>query len=336
MADKKFKDTGFALACWILVALILLVFFFVKKDTIVSNLRRTNFVNRVMGKAAEDDGESTGTLSKETDDEGEKDDADEAASGKVDGAQTAIKLDGTSAGKPSGTAEASRVASDSKEANNGADGGNASNGGEALKGSSDALQGESTVVPPPSAQQGTNEGQAEKARVPAITPMKKPVVTGDVTTAVGDASKPKSKESTDAEKQLMSVKLCFVVIDGDGIVSRRMIDKKLPKTSSPLTASINALLLGPADGGETLIPEGTRLLGAQVKGGVATLNFSEEFAFNPVGVEGYMAQLMQVVYTATDFSTVNSVQFIINGQHVDYLGSEGEWIGSPLSRASFR
>ena len=86
----------------------------------------------------------------------------------------------------------------------------------------------------------------------------------------------------------------------------------------------------------TLIPSGTRLLGASVSNGIATLNFSEAFSFNSVGVQGYLAQLMQIVYTATSFSTVNSVQFIIEGQREDYLGSEGTWIGSPLSRSSFQ
>ena len=44
---------------------------------------------------------------------------------------------------------------------------------------------------------------------------------------------------------------------------------------------------------------------------------------------------MQIVYTATEFSTVKSVQFLIDGQKKEYLGSEGVWIGSPLSRTSF-
>ena len=43
---------------------------------------------------------------------------------------------------------------------------------------------------------------------------------------------------------------------------------------------------------------------------------------------------MQIVYTATEYSTVNSVQILIDGQKKEYL-SEGVWIGSPLSRSSF-
>ena len=107
-----------------------------------------------------------------------------------------------------------------------------------------------------------------------------------------------------------------------------------------MTDAINALLAGPlppeqAKDCMTLIPAGTKLLGASVKDGVATLNFNENFEFNSVGVEGYIAQLMQIVYTATEFPTVKSVQFLIEGKRKDYLGSEGQWIGSPLSRSTF-
>ena len=86
----------------------------------------------------------------------------------------------------------------------------------------------------------------------------------------------------------------------------------------------------------SLIPEGTKLLGARVANKTATLNFSENFSFNRYGVQGYLGQLMQIVYTATSFSTIDNVQFLIEGQKLEYLGGEGVWIGSPLSRISFK
>ena len=89
-------------------------------------------------------------------------------------------------------------------------------------------------------------------------------------------------------------------------------------------------------GCQSLIPEGTKLLGATVKDRTAFLNFNEEFMFNPEGTEGLLTQLMQVVYTATEFSTVDNVQILINGTKQNYLGLEGVWIGSPLSRTSFK
>ncbi len=136
------------------------------------------------------------------------------------------------------------------------------------------------------------------------------------------------------------VTLYFIVINSDGSVSRRTAKRLRDRTNSPLTDSINTLLAGPTLDEKSkdmmsLIPAGTRLLGASVKNGTATLNFSENFEFNSVGVEGYIAQLMQIVYTATEFSTVKNVQFLIEGEKKDYLGSEGQWIGSPLARSSF-
>ena len=133
-------------------------------------------------------------------------------------------------------------------------------------------------------------------------------------------------------------KICFVAIDSEGPVVRKIVSRTVHK-DSPMGDALNQLLQGPSSGEastgcRSLIPAGTRLLSASIKNGVAILNFSEEFQFNQFGAEGSLAQLMQVVYTATEFSTVKSVQIMIEGQKKDYL-TEGVWIGSPLNRSSF-
>jgi spore germination protein GerM len=84
-----------------------------------------------------------------------------------------------------------------------------------------------------------------------------------------------------------------------------------------------------------LIPKGTILLSAAVKDGIAYLNFNESFKFNTMGVEGYMAQLKQIVFTSTEFSTVKKVQFLVEGELVEFLSGEGVYIGKPLDRSSF-
>jgi len=152
---------------------------------------------------------------------------------------------------------------------------------------------------------------------------------------------PKKEAAKPAATGTSELQLCFVNIDGDGSVVRQVIKRKVPKSDSPLTTAINLLLKGPDStiSGErnlmSLIPAGTKLLSAKVQGGVAYLNFNEAFEINTYGVEGYIHQLEQIVYTATAFSTVNSVQFLIEGEKRDYLGSEGVLIASPLSRSSF-
>ena len=138
----------------------------------------------------------------------------------------------------------------------------------------------------------------------------------------------------------MDQHLFFIIISGDGSVIRKEVVRQIPKTNTPLTAAINALLAGPnmselENDYMSLIPEGTKLLGASVNNGVATINFSENFLFNKYGVEGIYGQLMQVVYTATAFSNIDSVQFLIEGAKQDYLG-EGVYVGAPLPRSVFR
>jgi spore germination protein GerM len=71
-----------------------------------------------------------------------------------------------------------------------------------------------------------------------------------------------------------------------------------------------------------------------VKGDTATIDFSEQFRFNSLGIEGLRTQLRQVVWAATEFPTVSRVQVLIEGKHVDFLGPEGAAVDSPLGRDS--
>ena len=71
-----------------------------------------------------------------------------------------------------------------------------------------------------------------------------------------------------------------------------------------------------------------------VRDGTAFIDFNESFRFNSFGGEGYTSQLRQIVYTATEFQTVQSVQFLVDGERLSYLGPESPYIGDPLSRES--
>ncbi|MBP5357615.1 MAG: GerMN domain-containing protein [Treponema sp.] len=145
-------------------------------------------------------------------------------------------------------------------------------------------------------------------------------------------------EQTTASTTTMKLKLYFMMINSDGSLSRKEIVREMKKSDSPLTDAINAIIDGPLpDEGNcrTLVSSGCRLLGASVSNSVATLNFSEEFEFNQYGIEGVLGQLQQIVYTATAFPTVESVQFLIEGEHREFLASEGVSIGVPLSRSNF-
>ena len=110
---------------------------------------------------------------------------------------------------------------------------------------------------------------------------------------------------------------------------------------SPLTETIRSLIRGltPSElnkGLISLIPEKTKLLGISIKGSTAYINFNDSFKFNSFGEEGILASLKQIVYTATEFKTVSKVQLLINGKIEKFLSTEGVFVGTPLSRRSFK
>lgn len=175
---------------------------------------------------------------------------------------------------------------------------------------------------------------APTANAPAAT-AEKPGTAGTAAANATAAAAPAEKPAPTRQATLF-----FVQIDPEGNVVRKQVTRDVPKTDSPMTEALKTLFAGPSaaeskKGLRSLIPEGTKLISATVKDGVASLNLSGEFQFNQFGIEGYIGQLAQVVFTATAFSTVNSVQFLIDGQRREYLGAEGVWIGTPLSREEF-
>jgi spore germination protein GerM len=85
---------------------------------------------------------------------------------------------------------------------------------------------------------------------------------------------------------------------------------------------------------QTFLPLGTQFLGAKQVGNRVYLNFNEAFRFNSLGYDAYIAQLKQVVYTATQNPSVQEVRILIEGQEVDFL-NDGVYVGAPLTRASW-
>ena len=131
----------------------------------------------------------------------------------------------------------------------------------------------------------------------------------------------------------------FTQVNSDGQILHSRVTRRVPVSESPMQDALNVLLLGPsvdeiARGILNLIPQNTRVLSAAVRGNTAYINFNEDFLFNTYGVEGYVAQLRQIVWTVTEFQNVRDVQILIEGRRMDYLG-DGIWIGSPISRQSF-
>jgi germination protein M len=104
-------------------------------------------------------------------------------------------------------------------------------------------------------------------------------------------------------------------------------------------AALGDLLAGPSeaersDGTSTAIPEGTRLLGLVVSGGIATVDLSSEFESGG-GSLSMMARLGQVACTLDQFPTVSGVKFKLDGEPVDVFSGEGIILDKPVTCADY-
>lgn len=118
--------------------------------------------------------------------------------------------------------------------------------------------------------------------------------------------------------------------------------REVPETKAVATAALTALFEDPK-GAElagrpamaTAIPDGTRLLGVTIADGLATVDLSNEFESGG-GSYSMQARLAQVVYTLTQFPTVEGVLFRIDGEPVTTFSSEGIVLDGPVDRADYR
>jgi len=118
--------------------------------------------------------------------------------------------------------------------------------------------------------------------------------------------------------------------------------REVPRTVAVGGASMRALLEGPeavvAPGTDpavtTAIPEGTLFLGLDIKDGLATVDLSQEFESGG-GSFSMGGRLAQVVYTLTQFPTVERVRFRLDGEPVTVFSGEGLVLDEPVTREDY-
>jgi spore germination protein GerM len=152
-------------------------------------------------------------------------------------------------------------------------------------------------------------------------------------------SKPESQPDVRPEQNYRDRKIYFVNVDSGGTVFISGVTRSVPSKGSPLVETLTALLQGTdanekKQGLSSLVPEGTSVISARVEGHTAYINFNENFMFNSFGAEGYVAQLRQIIWTATEFPNISEVQILIEGRKVDFLG-ETLRIDHPINRDTF-
>lgn len=159
----------------------------------------------------------------------------------------------------------------------------------------------------------------------------------------GDAADPASEP--DDEADVSSVRLYFTAPGGGNDARAEpflvSVERELPATPQIAHAALRALIDGPSDADQALIdgvasavPGETLLLGVAIDDGIATVDLSREFESGG-GSLSMFSRLAQVVYTATQFPTVDAVRFALDGDPVTVFSGEGIVLDAPVSRDDY-
>ncbi len=313
MADKKKKRLGLGFAIWFLLFLGILILILINWKTISANFAslKDSILKSNIEKIEKDEEEKKSSEEK-TDGQNQK----EENSGKKDEG-VKLTLKGDSSSEKTGSEKNELQATSKEEINQNKKSEEENNAEEKKESHEEIIRQEEKKSESPKVEEKKSDSESSKVA------------------EKNDSQK--TNEKTVSETR--NTKLYFLSVDANGTSFIKEVSRAMAKSDSPLTDALKAIIAGPnstekSAGCQTFISEGTRLISASVKNGIATLNFSENLAYNSFGLAGLNAELEQIVYTATAFPTVDSVQILIEGKLTDYL-AEGVWIGTPLKRSSF-
>jgi hypothetical protein len=165
---------------------------------------------------------------------------------------------------------------------------------------------------------------------------------GDTTTSTptttvpgGDTTQPTQPDDGGSETaDQIFVELFFVK---EGISAKSVI--RAVDTPDVAANAIRALIEGPTPAEQdtelsTAVPADTLLLGLTIRDGLATIDLSREFEAGG-GSANILSRLAQVVYTLTQFPTVDRVVFHLDGEPVGVFSGEGVVLDGPVSRSDY-
>ncbi len=137
----------------------------------------------------------------------------------------------------------------------------------------------------------------------------------------------------------------YFMLDGSGtettpgphlVPVARSVDRNTPATEAmqALLAGPTAMELATFPGLSSAVPAGTELRWVAVTDGVATVDLTGTFVTGG-GSLSFRSRLAQVVFTLTQFPTVDEVRFRIDGVATTVFGGEGVIIPAPVDRTEF-
>jgi spore germination protein GerM len=184
---------------------------------------------------------------------------------------------------------------------------------------------------------GTSQPSTSTSTPNASTGSNTPAVPGATPTAPTATASPTVTVSPTPPVRAVRMPLKVYFLRGETLVSVQR--GPVVAGTGVATAAVRSLLQGPdraerAAGLSTIIPAGTRLNGITISNGTADVDLSAGYASGG-GTLSMTARLAQVVYTVTQFPTVQRVTFRLDGTPVTAFGGEGIVLDKPVTRARF-
>ncbi|MGI9648106.1 MAG: GerMN domain-containing protein [Acidimicrobiia bacterium] len=184
-------------------------------------------------------------------------------------------------------------------------------------------------------------GESDRAADDTTSTTAPPVTTTTTTlpaTSTSTTTAPTTTTTVPAEPQFVNV---YFMIDSVGSEAGPFVGpvtREIDPTVAVARAALEALIEGPTAGelaGTPAItgglPAGTELLGLTIADGTARADFSAEVE-SIGGTFGEMSVLTQIVFTLTQFPTVDDVVIMIDGEAVELFGGHGMEIAPSLDR----
>lgn len=177
-------------------------------------------------------------------------------------------------------------------------------------------------------------GGTEPANQPTPSPTAVPTPTATATPTSTASPTPSASPSTPAA---VVTDVHVYLVQGEKLVAAHRAPQV--KGGAVLRAALTELFQGPnpferSVGLTSAVPAGTVLNDVALSAGTATVDVSRAYESGG-GTLSMGLRLAQVVYTATQFPTVQRVVFRLDGQPVTVFSGEGIVIDHPATRAQF-
>ncbi|MCL6473111.1 MAG: GerMN domain-containing protein [Firmicutes bacterium] len=145
-------------------------------------------------------------------------------------------------------------------------------------------------------------------------------------------------KGTTTTKATTTITLYFINVR-DGVMFLVPERRTIPKTSAIARASLEELIKGPKQAGLTsVIPRDTKVRSVKITDSLATIDFSREVLNANVGAESEALGIAQIVDTLTQFPTIKTVKFLVEGRDrgtIDGRQIEDWWGHVGLSKQPF-